>query len=166
MNPQGELQNLHLPDWWGGKIQESLTPAQGWSGCFVMKPPSAAPRLSYTNPSEVIYGYLHAYVSRITLERGCPVHPPCPLTTLPRWGILEIVFKTSGYQGVSPHPCHGGRRLSTDGTGKFYLDFQLVQGGSGAPTSPPHSPSPISPPGGNIQGTMPQVSGVLGPFPT
>lgn len=46
MNPQGGLQNLHLPDLQGGKIQESLTLAQSWGGCFVMKRPSAAPYLS------------------------------------------------------------------------------------------------------------------------
>lgn len=46
INEHPELQNFYLPDLQEGKIQESLTPVQGWGGCFVMKTPSAAQCLS------------------------------------------------------------------------------------------------------------------------
>lgn len=46
INEHPELPNLYLPDLQGGKIQEYLTPVQGWGGCFVMETPSAAQYLS------------------------------------------------------------------------------------------------------------------------
>lgn len=61
-------------------------------------------------------------------------HPPMVV-------VPEMVCKTSCYQGFSPQPSHGRHRPSADGTGKFYLDVQLVQR---AQESPPLSRPPSS----------------------
>lgn len=65
--------------------------------------------------------------------------------------VPETVSKTLQVRvKASPPPPPRKHGLSADGTGKFYLDFELVQRTQG-PLSPPQAPFPMSPPWGTLR---------------